>query len=92
MKDLNVNLYSNPGVSYLDLRIQNDCAELISEIRSDDGDDFEVHYILNEEETKKLLSLITLEEFIEFARKEKTLLTILKFLDANNIIYKKIGY
>ena len=92
MKDLNINLYSNPGVSYLDLRIQNNCAQLISEIRSDDGDDFEVHYILDENETKRLFSLISLQEFIGFARKEKTLLTILKFLDSNKIIYKKVGY
>ena len=51
---------------------------------NDDGDTSEVNYFLTKEETAKLLSVISLDDFIEMVRKER-LKGMFEFFEKNGI-------
>lgn len=87
MKDTGFTFYGG-AYSYFHGTIKNGCLELISEI---DGDMWsEVHYYFSKEETDKLFSIISLEDFIALG-KEKHLYGVECFLNDNNIKYEQKG-
>lgn len=93
MKDREMNVYSNPCHSYLDLKIEDDCLTLMSEVRGgEDIGDLEVHYEFSKEETKKLFEIISLEEFVKFGEEKRAVRFILKFLDDHGIKYTTRGF
>lgn len=93
MNDLEMNIYSNPCHSYLDLVIKDNRLTLISEVRGgEDIGDLEVHHELSQEETKKLFDVLSLEEFVRFGSEKKAVRYILKFLEDNGIKYITKGF
>ena len=82
-------IYSSRDV-YLGGEVRDNCLKLESEVYGgDDYWDSEGHYTLSEENTKKLFSLISLDDFIALG-KEKHLNGILGFLIDNHIDYECI--
>lgn len=71
MEDKRFLIYAN-STSSLDGNITDGCLSLLSEVYGADYDS-EKHYKLTKEETDKLFSVITFEDFIDFCRKEMTL-------------------
>lgn len=67
--------------------IKDDCLYIDSEISgADDFPDSERHYRLSKEETAKLLSTITLDQFIELC-KSKGLTGMEEYFNTNSITY-----
>ena len=83
------NIYSERYV-HLFGDITGGCLHLESDVYGDDYDS-EKHYLFSKEETAKLFSLISLEDFIALCRKED-LIGMERFLKENGITYKSIGF
>ena len=66
--------------------ISDGCLHLESDVYGDDYDS-EKHYMFSREETEKLFSIISIEDFISLCR-EKHLIGMEEFLEENNIIYQ----
>ena len=90
MIDEKIVIYDYPHSSYLELVIKDDCFIFISEVMIDEDEYSEVHYSLNKIETKKVLDILPLDDFIEFAKKEH-LKGILDFYKSNGISYITTG-
>ncbi len=78
-------IYDIPLFSYLGFKIQDDSLTLISEIQAGDAGDIVNHYILSKEETTKLFDLMSLDEFIKFCQKERSVHSILNYLESKGI-------
>ena len=81
MKDQKFTIYEETGV-YLGGEIKDGCLELLSEVYGEW--DSEQHYSFSKEDTEKLFSLISLENFIVFCR-EKNLLELDEFFKEHDI-------
>lgn len=81
MKDQKFTIYEETGV-YLDGEIKDGCLELLSEVYGEW--DSEQHSSFSKEDTEKLFSLISLEDFITLCR-EKRLIGMDEFLKENGI-------
>ena len=69
MKDQNIVIYDYPHNSYLELIVKDDSFKFVSEVRLYEDEYSEVHYSLDNKEVSKLLSLMSFDEFVEFAKK-----------------------
>ena len=81
MKDQKFSIYEESGV-YLTGKIENGCLKLLSEVYGEY--DSEQHISLTKEETGRLFSLISPEDFIRLD-KEKHLPGLDEFLDEHDI-------
>ena len=82
-----LTVYDIPRCSYLGLKIIDGSMTLISEIQAGDAGDIVNHYELSKEETDKLFALVSLNEFLEFGKKERSIHSVLKFFDERKIKY-----
>ncbi len=82
-----LTIYDIPRCSYLGLKIINGCMTLISEIQAGDAGDIVNHYELSKEETEKFFNIMSLNEFLDFGKKEKSIRSVLKLLDDKEIKY-----
>lgn len=73
---------------YLGGMIRNGCLELDSEVYGEEYDS-EKHYMFGRRETEKLLSIVTLQEFIELCRRG-SLMGMEAFLRENGIRYSSV--
>lgn len=84
MKNQEINIYSEPNVSFYG-RIKKGCLSLTSEVYGgDDYPDSEMHLNFTKEQTNKLFSLLSLDDFLKLCR-EKRVSGLLEFLEANDI-------
>ena len=81
MEDRKFTVYSEPGV-YLGGEIENGCLHLESDVFGEF--DSEQHYSFSKEDTDKLFSVISFEDFCELCRREH-LLGMDEFLEKNGI-------
>ena len=85
MKDIKITIYDELYI-HLFGDITNGCLHLESAVYGDDYDS-EKHYSFSKEETERLFSIISLEDFILLCR-EKRLIGMEAFLKRNNISFK----
>ena len=81
MVDQDIRIYSEKGASFSG-KIKNDCLSLTSEVWG--AYNSEQHIEFSKEQTEKLFSLISLEDFLKICR-EKKVSGMWEFLDANDI-------
>ncbi len=81
MVDQDISIYSEKGVSFSG-KIKDGCLSLTSEVWG--TYDSEQHIEFTKEQTEKLFSLVSLEEFLKLCR-EKRLSGMWEFLEANDI-------
>ena len=79
-------IYDYPRSSYLELIVKDDTFNFISDIYMYEDETSEVHYLLNKEETAKVLKIMSYGDFIEFCRRVH-LKGVLDFFKNNNIDY-----
>lgn len=84
MKDQRFNIYNEQYV-HLGGDITDGSLHLESEVYGEDYDS-EKHYTFSKEETEKLFSIISLEDFIELCRKEH-LIGMEQFLADHHVEY-----
>lgn len=88
MKPQDIHFYSGGGSSLIGRIDEEGCLHLDSEVWGGDYDS-EKHYKFSKEETDKLFSLISLEDFIALCQ-EQHVRGMERFLDSNRISYGTI--
>ncbi len=85
METRKFDIYHNRGV-YLGGTLHNGCLSLLSEVYG--PRDSEAHYTLDRKNTQKLLSIITLDELIEYGRRY-LLIGLIDLFEKNQIMYSE---
>ena len=84
-------MFFSDGIGSMWTEDRPDGMHIVSEIDDDEmGFHSEVHYILSQDETKKLYSIVTEEEFSEICRTSGST-GMQKFLEAHDIQYRRVG-
>lgn len=84
MEDKKFTIYNESDV-YLGGSINNGCLSLLSEVNGDYTS--EMSYGLTKENTDKLFSIISFDDFVDLCKKE-SLIGFLEFLDKHSIEYQ----